>query len=212
MKQTKFVYFCGILGGIAFVLASGGCLSVSNSPTPRFYMLHADAGKQAGQKINIASNVIIGVSPVKIPDYQNRPQIVTQDKNRMLAIAQFDRWGESLESALTRLIMENLALMLPQATIEKFPGDQAVPVKYRVLTDVLQLESRLDQDLLFTAQWSVLDAQKDKMMLIKKSELRQPIDPHDYSGLAEALSAACAALSAEIAESLASLANQPETK
>lgn len=212
MKQAGFVYFCRIMVCVIFVTVLGGCLSVSNSPAPRFYMLHAVAEKQASRKFNIASGIIIGVNPVKIPEYQNRPQIVTQDKNRMLTFAQFDRWGESLDFALTSLMMENLSIRLPQATIEMFPGNLAVPAKYQVIIDVVRLESRLDNDLSFTAQWSIIDAQKKKMMLIKRSEFRQPINPHDYSGLVEALSAACASLSDEIAESLSSLANQPETK
>lgn len=212
MKQISIACFCGIIVCVIFVLASGGCMSVSNSPAPRFYMLHAVDEKQAGRKFDIAPGMIIGVNPVKIPGYQNRPQIVTQDKNKMLTFAQFDRWGESLNSALTRLMMENLSIMLPQATIELFPGNLAVPVKYQVVTDVLQLESQLDKDLFFVAQWSVIDVQKKKMVLIKKSEFRQPIDPHDYAGLVEALSAASASLSGEIAAALAALANQPETK
>lgn len=192
------------------VLTCGGCLSVSNSPTPRFYMLPAVDGKLTNQTFKIASNVIIGVSPVKIPEYLNRPQIVTQDKDRLLTFAQFDRWGEPLDMALTRLTMKNLSIMLPQATIERFPGNPAVPVKYQVNMDVLQLESRLDQDLVFAAQWSIIDAPKKKMMLIKKSEFRPPINPPAYSGLAKALGAANAALSAEIAAALAALASQPE--
>jgi uncharacterized lipoprotein YmbA len=193
-------------------MALTGCISASTSPTPRFYMLHAVDAKQTTNVFKAVSNTVIGISPVKIPEYQNRPQIVTQDKNRMITIAQYDRWGEDLDIALTRILMENIAVMLPNAIVERYPGNLAVPLNYQVMANVLQLESRLDQDLFLSAQWSIIDPAKNKTVVVKKSEFRQPVKPHDYSGLAEALSAVCASWSAEISASLAELVNQPQVK
>jgi len=77
-----------------------------------------------------------------------------------------------------------------------------------VLIDVVRLESRLEKDIFMTVQWSVIDLENKKMMFMKRSEFNKPIDPHDYSGLAKALSMECASLSAEIAKSLSSLTAQ----
>jgi len=74
--------------------------------------------------------------------------------------------------------------------------------------DVVRLESRLDNDISFTVQWSVIDLENKKMMLTKRSEFSKPIEPHNYSGLAKTLSMECASLSGEIAESLSLLATQ----
>jgi hypothetical protein len=49
-------------------------------------------------------------------------------------------------------------------------------------------------------------------MIIKRSESRQPIIPQNYFGLAKTLSTACASLSSEIAEALATLETNPKTK
>jgi uncharacterized protein len=180
------------------------CL-VSNSPTPRFYMLQAVNENQVSKKINIASDVVIGVGPVKIPEYQDRPQIVTQDKERMLKFAQFDRWGEPLDLEMTRLIGENLAVMLPETKFTLYPWNSSIPVKYQVVVEIVQLDSELDKDLFVVAQWLVIDAQNAKTMIIKRSEFRQSIIPQNYSGLVKTLSMACASLSSEIAEALATL-------
>lgn len=188
-------------------LILAGCLSVPNTPNPRFYTLSAIGAQDAGQKFDIPANTIIGVGPVKIPEYLNRPQIVTQDSNGMLAFAQLDRWGESLDVALERLINEDLIVMFPAATIELFPWNVNVFVRYQVIVNVIQLESELDKDMRFIAQWSVIDLRDKKTLLTKRSQFRQPIQPHTYSGLANALSSACASLSSEIAGALASLAN-----
>ena len=209
MKQVRIGFNMGVVGliiALAFVL--GGCIAMSNSPTPRFYALQAMDENYAGEKFNIPSSVIIGIGPVKVPEYQNRPQIVTQDANNMVTFAQFDRWGEPLDFALLRLISENLSAILPGATLVTSPWHLDIPVKYQVIMDVVRLESRLDKNLSFSVQWSVIDLENKKMMFTKRSEFSNPIEPHDYSGLAKALSLECASLSGEIAKSLSLLATQ----
>ena len=204
MKQIR-INSCAVMGVACLALVLGGCMSVPNSPTPRFYMLQAVYENQVSKKTNIASDVVIGVGPVKIPEYQNRPQIVTQDKEKMLKFAQFDRWGDPLDLGMTRLIRENLAVMLPEAKFTLYPWNSSVPVKYQVVVEIVQLDSDLDKDLFIVAQWLVIDVQNTKTIIIKRSEFRQSIVPQNYSGLAKTLGMACASLSSEIAEALATL-------
>lgn len=208
MKHAGLAFNTGS-AALVLALALGGCIAMSKSPTPRFYALQAIDESYAGEKFNIPSSVIIGIGPVKVPEYLNRPQIVTQDTNNLITFAQFDRWGEPLDLALLRLVSANLSVMLPDATLEISPWNLAIPVKYQVIMDVVRLESRLDKDVSLTVQWSVIDLENKKMMLIKRSEFSQPIEPHNYSGLARTLSMECASLSDKIAKTLSSLMAQP---
>jgi uncharacterized lipoprotein YmbA len=204
MKQIKINSYA-VMSGVCFALVLSGCISVPNSLTPRFYMLQAVDKDRVSKKLNIASDMLIGVGPIKIPEYQGRPQIVTQDKEKMAKFAQFDRWGESLDLGVARLIREDLSVMLPGAKFVLYPWNSTIAVKYQVSVEIVQLDSELDNDLFLVAQWLVIDAQNTKTMIIKRSEFRQPIIPQNYSGLAKTLSTACASLSGEIAEALATL-------
>lgn len=211
MKRINIIS-CPVISGLCLALALSGCISVPNSPTPRFYVLQAVYENQVNKKINIASDVLIGVGPVKIPEYQDRPQIVTQDKEKMLKFAQFDRWGESLDLGVARLIEEDLTVMLPGAKFTLYPWNSTIAVKYQVVVEIVKLDSELDKDLFLVAQWLVIDAENSKTMIIKRSEFRQTIIPQNYSGLAKTLSTACASLSSEIAEALGTLETHPKTK
>lgn len=227
MKKTG-VNFSMVAGGVCLVLVLSGCISVQNSPTPRFYVLGAVDENQVSpvrdrtpevsdgslrqpvsngvsKKLNIASEVFIGVGPVKVPEYLDRPQMVTQGKDKMLKFAQFDRWGESLDLGLARLIRENLTVILPGVKFVLYPWNLTIPVKYQVVVEIVQLESELDRDLFLVAQWLVIDAQNSKTIMLKRSEFHQAINPQNYSGLVKTLSTACALLSSEIAEALATL-------
>jgi len=204
MKQIKIKNYLS-LGVLYLALIVSGCLSIPSSPTPRFYALSAVNENQVSKKINIASDVLIGIGPVKIPEYLNRPQMVTQDKKKMLQFAQFDRWGGSLDTGLARLIREDLTVMLPGAKLTLYPWDPSIAVKYQVSVEVVQLDSKLDKDMFLVVQWMVIDVQNSKTVIIKRSEFRQPIVPQNYSGLAKTLSTACASLSSQIAEALGTL-------
>src|SRR5450631_3132830 len=87
---------------VILCLGLGGCISIPASTTPRFYMLSAINENQVSKKIIIAPDVIIGIGPVKIPEFLDRPQMVTRTKEGMIRFAQFDRWGESLDLGVTR--------------------------------------------------------------------------------------------------------------
>lgn len=209
MKKCGFFYrnlvACGLL---IFVLS--GCISAGSSPNPRFYMLKPLGEDEIAQKFDIPSGIITVIGPVKIPQYLDRPQMVTQDDKGMINIAQFDRWGESLDVGIARLIIEDLNLILPGATFEMFPCNFAIPLNYQVIVGVLQLEGNLKKDLIFVAQWSIIDTNTRKMLFTKRSGLVQKINPQNYSGLADALNKAVASLSNEIGQNLSILAKQPD--
>jgi uncharacterized lipoprotein YmbA len=95
--------------------------------------------------------------------------------------------------------------MLPEAKFTLYPWNSSVPVKYQVVVEIIQLDSKLDEDMFLVAQWLVIDVQNSKTMIIKRSEFRQSIIPQNYSGLVKTLSMACASLSSEIVEALATL-------
>ena len=199
MKQTSFFYFAAI---ILFSFVFSGCLSIPNSPAPRFHTLRSIDSVAESKKFNLASKLIIGIGPVGVPEYQNRPQIVTRDKDGLLNFAQFERWGEALDSSLARLILENLTVMIPQAEFQMFPCDFSIPLDYQVIVSLVQLESQLDKEIFFAAQWTIIDSRAKKMLSTKRFQIRQEIDPHTYVGLAQALSQAVISLSAEIGENL----------
>lgn len=199
---------CLKLGIGCVVLLLGGCISLPNSPmspTPRFYMLSAINDTQVSKKINIKPGSIIGVGPVKIPEFLDRPQIVTKDKQGILKFDEFNRWGESLDLGIARLIREDLTVMVPGTKLTLYPWNPSIAVKYQVVVEVVQLDSELDKDMFFVAQWTVIDVPNSKAIIIKRSEFHQPIMPQNYMGLAQTLSKACASLSSQIAEALTML-------
>jgi uncharacterized lipoprotein YmbA len=193
---------------ILFLLWLPGCIPVPRSPAPRFYTLQPIKEAQ-GSALTAAAylkDMVIGIGPVTLPEYFNRPQIVTRNKDNTIEFAQFHRWAEPLDEAIARVIAKNFSPLLPATNVEIYPWNSVIPVRYQVVIEVIELDCRLDSDVTLLIQWSILDAQEKKVLLTRRSEYRKPVGTGDYPGVVQAMSVIYDALSREIAQALTDLA------
>src|SRR5512137_2064475 len=97
------------LGLLAVILA--GC---AGSPSSKFYQLNALQNMTSiTPDVSREQHQAIAIGPVRIPDYLDRPQIVTRAGKNELNLSEFHRWAGSLESDVTRVLVEDLSSFLP---------------------------------------------------------------------------------------------------
>ena len=97
-----------------------GCLGRSQ-PT-RFYLLQSIAGIPAEKTAEGKSDGLrIGVGPLTIPEYVDRPQIVTLVGPHELDLADLDQWAEPLKESVPRVLGENLSILLSTQHIYLYP-------------------------------------------------------------------------------------------
>lgn len=189
---------------LALVLLTGfffaaGCVSVPSSRSPVFFGIAAMEDENI-LPIELSSDFAVAVSEVKIPDFLNRPQIVTQDKDHQLRFAQFHRWAEPLNEGLTRVVKDNISRILPRAKIVGYPLDFPTEMIFRLDMQVTRFEIDLSGDLHLVVQWAVVDVGYPKNTVLRRSEFRLPVENGNYSGAVKALSAVCASLSGQISQ------------
>lgn len=101
----------GILVALAGLLQ--GCISFGQeSPETAYYLLTAETEAQPAIAED-ASATAISIGPVSIPEFLDRPQIVTRNGSRV-RFADLHRWAEPLDTAVIRVVSENLARRYPQ--------------------------------------------------------------------------------------------------
>ena len=89
----------------ASLLVMSGCAS---TPPTRFYVLPALSSADTTSGVSTAKRELtIGVGPVTLPAYLDRPQIVTRASRAKLNLADFDQWAASLQDSLPRVLAEN---------------------------------------------------------------------------------------------------------
>ena len=187
--------------GIISLLVSG----CGSSAPSRFYTLNslkpAEPMQQpAGEKIK----TVVRIGPVDIPDYLDRPQIVTRTSQSELAVSEFDRWGGSLRNDVSRVLIENLSSIFIAGNVTIVPWKQYAPGAYRVPLTISRLDVTPGGNLYLKAQFSIIDKDGKTVAVIKETSISKPVDGTGYNVVVTAISDALAELSREVADSVRS--------
>ncbi len=189
------------------LLAVAGC--GKTEPT-RFYVLSFDSGSMtSGQSTTIREGIGIGVGPVGLPQYLDRPQIVTRSTGNKLELAEFDQWGGRLKDNITRVLAENLSSELATDRVSIYPWKSAVPVDYQVTVRVTAFEFDPGGDILLDARWSIIGQDTKQVLTMARSRYRQDLN----SGREEdAAAGTCEAVAAAMSRNISDLGRDVAAK
>jgi uncharacterized protein len=190
------------------LLLGWGCAS---SPSSRFYTLSpmADPPKpDAGRPISAGLSLALG--PFRIPDYLDRPGIVTRPGNgNTIEIADYDLWAGSLKEAFASTLAQNLSILLDTNKILVYPYIGVLKTDYRIPLVIDRFEGTLGGELFLNARWIILEGNLEgpdrKGGLVQRSEIVEPLAGSDYAALVAAHSRALERLSREMARAIQSL-------
>ncbi|MCU0586937.1 MAG: PqiC family protein [Syntrophobacteraceae bacterium] len=176
-----------------------GC---SRTSPARFYLLSDPPA--ADPKAPAAGGgrcITLGVGPVEIPEYLDRPQIVTQVSPNELRLGDFDLWAEPLAKTVMRALAENLAKLLCVEGIVFYPSESP-DVDHQVIVTVTRFHGTPEGEVALAAQWHVTGAGGGKVLARKRTAIREPVEGQGYTALVAAHGRALARLSREIAETI----------
>ena len=178
-----------------------GC---STGPPTRLYVLTSLPQAESVPPATGGREISIGVGPVELPQYVNRPQIVTGQQSSELQSAASAQWAESLQDGFTRVLAENLSLLLATDRVAIFPWKTFTP-EYQVVVEVTHFLGQTGAEVSLVALWSILNKDGREALVSKKSSFRESTGSSEYEALAAAMSRTVAALSRDIATALQAL-------
>jgi len=173
-----------------------GC--ATPSPPARFYRLTAEAAPGPAMD----EQPVIGVGPVILAGYLDRPQLVTPIASNQLRVDEFERWGGGLERNVAVVMAENLSRLLSIDGVVTQPWGSAVPIGFQVTIDLRRLDLGLDGQVHLVAQWRLFKGDGVKLLSIHRSSFSEPVAGTGYNARAAAESRALASLSQEIADTI----------
>lgn len=168
--------------------------------SPNFYTLVPETGvTQRTAAVEQRANPALAVGPVLLPEYLQRPQIVTRSENAQLQIAEFERWAGSLKSQIETVLVLNLSAELEDFAVTGYRKSYTDPV-YRVTIEVAELLGRLAGTLELSVSWVLMDATgEQKTRNLFRSQIQIPVEGPDYGALVAAHQEAIKTLSQQIA-------------
>src|SRR5437879_2194311 len=85
-------------GALAIALTGCGPILAPRADPAKFYLLTPTADPPSVQTAAVQSSAggfTLGLGPVKLPPYLDRPEVVTRSAPNRLDLSKTDRWGES---------------------------------------------------------------------------------------------------------------------
>ena len=159
-------------GALALALAGAGCVSLKRTPEARFFVLRSLAEPPAAPATPFSVR-LVGMLPVRIPGYIDRPQLVTWARPGELRIDEFLRWAEPLDAAITRTLAENLDTLLPETRVIRAPWAAGVKPRCRVRVELMQFGPQADGDVRLEGRFAVLPAAEEKPLAAQPVSLRR---------------------------------------
>ena len=183
--------------GLAMVLS--GCAGQTEAPA-RLYALHPIATADAvAVPQRTRRSPWIGIHRVVVPGYVDRPEVVTRGPGNALVVDPKERWAESLPIGLTRLLLDNLSVLLGSDQVILLPEPSGLPVDLEVMVDLTQFELDGLGSAVLAGRWTVTSARTLRDVQSAAFDLHEPIVPEGYEAGVAALNRSVSAVSRDIA-------------
>ena len=199
---------CQRLGVIILLVCfiPAGCSFLEAKPDPsRFFAL--TSLPRTGQRAQDAAGtnaLALGIGPIKFPGYLDRQQFVTRISQNRFAVAENDRWAEPLEENFSRVLSQNLSILLQTDRMVAYPWERSQQPTYQVQVEVLRYEPNAEQVVELWARWSIIDNTK-KTVSVKETYLTQPARDKSTEASVASMSELVSDLSKEIAAAIRAL-------
>ncbi|MBW2408919.1 MAG: membrane integrity-associated transporter subunit PqiC [Deltaproteobacteria bacterium] len=187
-----------------------GCLGLgggTRTPT-KFYVLHSmQSSEDEIQPIAKLPDTSIGVGPIRLPQYLDRPQIVRRSSQNQLELAEFAQWAEPIRVNFSRVLAENLGILLDTKKISLFPWLKTTQIDYQIILEITRFDGGQGNNALLRASWSIFGIDSKNMLVHHYSSYSEPAEANDTEALVAAQGQTVKHLSREIAQALQALVN-----
>ena len=123
---------------------------------PQFYMLEAPLATTPVS--DLAKTTQIGLGPIHMPEYLNRPQMVIAIGEHKYRFDDDNRWAEHLEQNISRVLTQQLAGLLGVNQVLRYPWAQRQVVDYQIVLDILSFHHTAGKGVELKAQWQLRKA------------------------------------------------------
>lgn len=189
-----------LLGALALSVAVTGC--AVTQPT-NFYTLSPATEPNVVKRS--ADGLVIGLGPITLPQYLDRPEIVTREGANQMRLSEFSKWAEPLEPLLTRIMAEDLYALLDANDVIPVPQRGDIPLDRVIEVDISRFDADAAGQVMLDARWRVYQGDNETLLASGRSQVSEQAAPvPDFDAIVAAMSRALGRASEEIAKAIAS--------
>ena len=159
------------------------------------------------QPCTLAVGARVGLGPITLPDYLEQPALVSRKSTTEIVRSRRDRWSESFETMLPRILGEDFAQLLPASAVVHFPWYSSDRPDWQIELEIARFEPDESGDVVLAGRWRVRELANHGRETSKDSRITRTPAGGETEQRTEAQSAALAELAHEIASELCRLAS-----
>ncbi len=185
-------------------LLLGACSPLAPRPDrSRFYVLTPLVLTDPTSSATLPGRrLALGLGPVNVPPYLDRPEVVTRVNPNELKPAGYERWAEPLGTQIRGTLAMNLATLLKTDRVVAFPWYGGTALDYVVTVDVYAFERDPENRADLVARWLVKDGRAGTVLRAEETRLHEAAASETTADLVAALSRALGELSRAIASAI----------
>jgi uncharacterized lipoprotein YmbA len=134
--------------------------------------------------------------------YLDRSDIVTRGSQNQVEIAEFAQWAGPLPENFSRVMAENLSVLLATDKIAVFPFTRGSVIDYNVSIYVTRFDGSPGDKAHLRARWAILDSKRKESFYEKHTIVSHPTENDSTEALVSAKSITVGDLSREIAKAI----------
>ncbi len=189
-----------LFGTFLLITILTGCIG-GTSPSSVYYVF-TPAEQLQHQSYKKVLKIEVGVGPVTLPGFLDRPEIVTRQGENQLIVNEFHRWGDSLDAQINYVMAENLSARLETVNVIIYPWQRPLAPKYQIYIDFRQFDGKMGGSVTLKAIWRLVDTADDKRLITQQSLIVVPTSNNSFESYVAAQNDALEKLSNEIAKVL----------
>ncbi len=174
---TKFLWI--IVPAITGVWLSG-CIGNNPAAPTRYYLLTPtpyDSPLVSSGDVPLS----VEIAALHLPQYLEKPHIVTRTSQNRLAMAEYHQWGGNLRKNMIRVLSQNLSRLLSTSHVAMAPFRPPSPSDVRIEIEIMRFEADEQGRAWLIVHWRLSRGSDGRILATEVSELKgpDPIASHD---------------------------------
>jgi len=186
------------------VAFGAGCALLHPTPDRSRYFTLAATGDPKAVDARRERELAIGLGPITLPSYLDRPEVVFRVAPNELRPSPLDVWAGPLAGQFESTLTRDLELLIDGCDVTTYPW-YAGTFDAIVRVDVLRFDVDGDRAAHLVARWAVRDGDGTCDGPVRESSISAPVAGNDARDAVAALSAVVSTLGGEIASAVLAL-------
>lgn len=197
-----------LVAALSCALLLAGCVSLKRTPEARFFVLRSLVEPLPAS--GAAPGSSLGVLDVRLPGHLERPQLIVWRAPNEVRVDEYTRWAEPVTDAVGRVLTENLAALLPEHLVVRYPWPSSTKLIARIGVEIETFAPQPNGEVLLEGRWGILTPDVERALvqrsfLLKRGPLVAGPEGADPGQSVQAMSELLADLTREIAPAVREL-------